>query len=120
MRGAPQVGFSATMRKIKARIALLTGFRPPTRLALDIHVQYSRKPARCQPVTVLGVTRMRGFLQPDVVFPLQLLQLHKFAQLVPPFWVLSLVVLLLTADWSSVGMHHLRRSEERRVGKERR
>jgi len=47
----------------------------------------------------------QGFL---VVFPLQLLQLHKFAQLVPPFWVLCLVVLLLTADWSSVGMHHLR------------
>src|ERR1700738_1702561 len=65
MRGAPQVGFSATMRKIKARISLLTRFRPPTRLALETHLQYSRKPARCQPTTVLGVTKMRGLLHPD-------------------------------------------------------
>src|ERR1022692_5321113 len=42
------------------------------------------------------------------VSPLQLLQLHKFAQLVPPFWVLSLSSTTLTADWSSVGMHRLR------------
>jgi hypothetical protein len=35
MRG-PQVEFSATMRKIKARTSLLTRFRPPTRLTLEI------------------------------------------------------------------------------------
>src|ERR1035437_9768036 len=29
-------------------------------LALESHFQYSRKPARCQPTTVLGVTWMRG------------------------------------------------------------
>lgn len=57
-----------TIRKIKARISLLTGFRPPRCLALKSHFQYSRKPARCQLVTVLGVTRMRGFLQPDHTF----------------------------------------------------
>ena len=37
MRGAPQVGFSATRRKIKVRISLLTRFRPPNRLTLEIH-----------------------------------------------------------------------------------
>src|SRR5215469_12650384 len=64
MRGAPQVGFSATIRKIKARISLLTPFRPPT-WNLEIHVQYKRKPARCQFTTVRGVTKTRGFLHPD-------------------------------------------------------
>ena len=60
MRGARQVGFSARIRKISARIPLLTRFRPPTCLARESHFQYSRKPAPCQPTTVLGVTTMRG------------------------------------------------------------
>jgi hypothetical protein len=59
---------SVTIRKIKARTSLLTGLRPPRCLDLESHFQYSPKPARCQPVTVLGVTRMRGFLQPDHLF----------------------------------------------------
>src|SRR5882724_4294511 len=65
MRGAPQVGFSATIRKIKARTSLLTRFRPPTWLILETHVQYKRNPARCQFTTVLGVTKMRGLVHPD-------------------------------------------------------
>src|SRR5271167_1540697 len=65
MRGAPQVGFSATIRMIKARTSLLTRFRPPACPTLEIHVQYKRNPARCQFTTVRGVTRTRGFLQPD-------------------------------------------------------
>ena len=65
MRGAPQVGFSATIRKIRARTSLLTPFRPPTRRNLEIHVQYKRNPARCQFTTVRGVTKTRGFLHPD-------------------------------------------------------
>src|SRR5881396_3742814 len=65
MRGAPQVGFSATIRKIKARTSLLTRFRPPTWLTLETHVQYKRNPARCQFTTVLGVTKMRGLVHPD-------------------------------------------------------
>src|ERR1700687_2487839 len=65
MRGAPQVGFSATIRKIKARTSLLTRFRPPTWLILETHVQYKRDPARCQFTTVLGVTNTRGCLHPD-------------------------------------------------------
>ena len=62
--GAPQVGFSATIRKIKARTSLLTRFRPPTWLILETHVQYKRKPARCQFTTVRGVTKTRGFVHP--------------------------------------------------------
>src|SRR5215831_15419355 len=65
MRGAPHVGFSATIRKIRARTSLLTRFRPPTRRNLEIHVQYKRNPARCQFTTVRGVTNTRGFLHPD-------------------------------------------------------
>jgi len=65
MRGAPQVGFSETIRKIKARTSLLTRFRPPTWLTLETHVQYKRNPARCQFTTVLGVTRMSGLVHPD-------------------------------------------------------
>ena len=61
MRGAPQVGFSAAMRKIKARISLLTAFRPLMGPVLESHFQYNRKPARCHSTTVLGVTRSRGF-----------------------------------------------------------
>ena len=48
MRGAPQVGFSATIRKIKVRISLLTRFRPSTCLTLEIHDQYRRN--RAMPV----------------------------------------------------------------------
>src|SRR6516225_2300293 len=65
MRGAPQVGFSATIRKIRARTSLATPLRPPTRLNLEIHIQYKRNPAPCQFTTVRGVTKTRGFLHPD-------------------------------------------------------
>jgi hypothetical protein len=65
MRGAPQVGFSATIGKIKLRTSLLTLLRPPTRLTLEIHVQCKRNPARCQFTTVLGVTKTRSRLHPD-------------------------------------------------------
>ena len=65
MRGAPQLGFSATMRKIRARASLLTRFRPPTCLALETHVQYKRNPARCHLTTVLRVTKTRGSVHPD-------------------------------------------------------
>ena len=65
MRGAPQVGFSETIRKIKVRTSLLTRFRPPTWLTLETHVQYKRNPARCQFTRVLGVTKMSGLVHPD-------------------------------------------------------
>jgi len=56
MRGAPQVGFSATVRKIKARTSLLTRFRPSTCLTLQTQAKYKRNHARSQFTTVLGVT----------------------------------------------------------------
>src|SRR5712664_119393 len=65
MRGAPQVGFSEAIRKIKARTSLLTRFRPPIWLTLETHAQYKRNPARCQFTTVRGVTKMRGLVHPD-------------------------------------------------------
>ena len=67
MRGAPQVGFSATIWKIRVRTSLLTRLRPPICLALETHVQYKRNPARCQFTTVLGVTKTRGFVHPDQI-----------------------------------------------------
>ena len=39
-------------------------FRPALRI-LEINLQYIRKPARCQRVTVSGVTTMRAFFHPD-------------------------------------------------------
>src|ERR1700746_511778 len=52
------------MAKIKARISLLPGFRPPGLCTPEMSRQYRRNPARCHPTTVLGVTRISGFLQP--------------------------------------------------------
>ncbi len=65
MRGAPQVGFSATMREIKSRSSLVKGFLPPTRRVRESHAQYNRKPARCQRTTVSGLTTISDFFQPD-------------------------------------------------------
>ena len=65
MRGAPQVGFSATMRKIRTRTSLLTRLPLPLAWLWKPIVQYNRKPARCQLTTVLGVTKTRGFVHPD-------------------------------------------------------
>jgi hypothetical protein len=43
-RGAPQVGFSATIRKISSRTSLLRGFLPTAFRACEIQLQYCRKP----------------------------------------------------------------------------
>src|ERR1035437_488683 len=65
MRGAPQVGVSATIRKIRSRTSLLIGFLPTTFRAREIQLQYSRNPARCQRTTVSGVTIINDLFQPD-------------------------------------------------------
>src|SRR3979411_2177491 len=65
MRGAPQVGFSATMRKINSRTSLDSLFLPTCFLTFEIRLQYSRNPARCQRTTVSGVTTRRDFFQSD-------------------------------------------------------
>ena len=63
MRGAPQVGFSATMRKITSRTSFDRLCLPTCFLAFEIQLQYSRKPARCQPTTVSGLTSTRDCFQ---------------------------------------------------------
>jgi hypothetical protein len=66
-RGPGRNSLGLLSRKIKARTSLLTRFRPPTCLNVETQAQYKRNPARCQFTTVLGVTRTRGFLQPDQI-----------------------------------------------------
>ena len=57
MRGAPQVGFSATIWKINSRISSETLFPPPACFpTLQSMAQYSRNPALCQRTTVSGAT----------------------------------------------------------------
>lgn len=65
MRGAPHVGFSVTIRKMRSRISVEIFFLPITRRALDIRRQYSANPERCQRITVFGLTIMRACFQPD-------------------------------------------------------
>src|SRR6516162_9969330 len=64
MRGAPHVGFSATMRKISSRTSRLKGFLPAACRVRDSQDQYKRKPVRCQRATVSGVTSRSGFFPP--------------------------------------------------------
>ena len=52
--------FSATMRKISSRSALLVGFLPTTACFRESHFQYSSNPARCQRTTVSGWTRAKA------------------------------------------------------------
>src|ERR1019366_759637 len=63
MRGAPQVGFSATMRKMRSRNSLLTHFLPTRVRCRESQVQYSLNPARCQRTTLFGWTRISACFQ---------------------------------------------------------
>lgn len=65
MRGAPQVGFSTTIRKISRRTSFGVCLLPTCVLALEISRQYKRKPSRCQPTTVSGVTTIKDCFHPD-------------------------------------------------------
>ena len=67
MRGAPEVGFSATMREISLRTSLLICFTSDRLLSREIQLQYSRRPLRCQRITVSGVTRINDLLQPGQI-----------------------------------------------------
>ena len=58
MRGAPQMGFSTTIRKINSRTSFGVGLRPTAPRTRETSLQYMRKPARCQRTTVSGVTTM--------------------------------------------------------------
>src|SRR5215467_13839780 len=63
MRGAPQVGFSAIIRKIGSRTSSASFFLSTCFLAFEIQLQYRRKPARCQPTTLSGLTSTRDCFQ---------------------------------------------------------
>ena len=63
--GAPQVGLSATIRKISSRTSFGVGLLPTSVRTLEISLQYIRKPVRCQRTTVSGVTMIRDSFQVD-------------------------------------------------------
>src|ERR1700694_1901857 len=65
IRGAPQVGFSATIWKINSRTCFGVRLLPTCVRTLEISLQYIRKPVRCQRTTVSGVTTMRACFHPD-------------------------------------------------------
>src|SRR5437879_9541415 len=65
MRGAPQVEFSATIRKIRSRTSLEVLLRPTIRRPLEIARQYIANPDRCQRTTVSGPTMMRACFHSD-------------------------------------------------------
>ena len=65
MRGAPHVGFSATIWQIRSRTSLAIGVLPVGFLTFEINFQYQRNPARCQRTTVSGVTTKSASFQPD-------------------------------------------------------
>ena len=64
MRGAPQVGFSATMRKMSSRNSLLTHLLPAPVRCRESHFQYNLNPVRCQRTTVPGRTRTNAHFHP--------------------------------------------------------
>ncbi len=59
MRGAPHNGFSRHMRLMRSRTSRETGGRP-LRRGRDFQVQKRRKPLRCRPITVAGLTIARA------------------------------------------------------------
>src|SRR5215472_2431877 len=59
MRGAPHSGLAAAIFMIKARISGIVSGQP-RRFLLEIQVQKSRKPLRCQDTTVSGWTMIKA------------------------------------------------------------
>ena len=59
MRGAPHSGLAAAIFLIKARISGMASGRP-LHFPLEIQVQKSRKPLRCQDTTVSGLTMIKA------------------------------------------------------------
>lgn len=65
MSGAPQVGFSRTIRKINSQTSLDVCLLPTRILTREISLQYELKLVRCHRTTVSGVTMMRACFHPD-------------------------------------------------------
>src|SRR5208282_5937718 len=59
IRGAPHSGFSLFICRMRSRISRSILGRPPRRR--DFQRQYARKPRRCQPITVSGLTTVMAF-----------------------------------------------------------
>ena len=68
MRGAPQLGFSTSIRKINSRIFFGVCFLPTCVRALEIILQYERKPAPCHRTTVSSVTTLWQALRVNLPF----------------------------------------------------
>jgi hypothetical protein len=62
MRGALHNGFSRHMRRMRSRTSRETDGRPQRR-GRDFQVQKRRKPLRCRPITVAGLTIARASRQ---------------------------------------------------------
>ena len=65
IRGAPHVGFSATIRKIRSRTSFETHLLPCDSQTRKIRHQGKPKPARCHRTTVSGVTTRRNCFHSD-------------------------------------------------------
>jgi hypothetical protein len=65
MRGAPQVGFSIAIRKIKPRSSLLIGFLPLTCLARDSHLHTTEILPDAKPRRFSVLPSPAGFFHPD-------------------------------------------------------
>src|SRR6516164_1986010 len=65
MRGAPQLGFSAIIWKMRSRTSFGACLLPMGFLVFEIILQYQLNPARCQRTTVSGVTTRSACFQPD-------------------------------------------------------
>ena len=63
--GAPQLGLSATIRKMRSRTSFNVCLLPMGFLTWEIILQYQRNPVRCQRITVSGVTTMRACFHPN-------------------------------------------------------
>jgi hypothetical protein len=59
------VEFSATILKISSRTALRSLFLPAGFRTFEISLQYRRKPSRCHPTTVSGMTTISAFFHSD-------------------------------------------------------
>jgi len=65
IRGAPQLGFSVTIWKMRSRTSFGVCLPPMGFLVFEIILQYQRNPARCHRTTVSGVTTRSACFHPD-------------------------------------------------------
>ena len=86
MRGAPHSGLACVICLIKALIWELAEGRPPI-FRRDSLVQKRRKPLRCQPMTVSGLTMSKGARHSDQIRDNQTQNRRSFVLIAGRFWV---------------------------------